>query len=498
MLRRTKSSPGVDLGLPPMEEVLLLVQLSPFQKIWYEKLIKKTGTEILHELFDNSKEGSTSTNLGLESTSAGHSGDKKRTTRQSFMNLVIQLKKVCNHPYQFEDAEPDPYVPGRHLIESSGKFIVLEKLITELVVRQKRKIIIFSCFTKMLDLVQELLALKGGDGSVFNTCRIDGSTGRARHWNPQVTKQAIARSYRIGLKSPLTFYQFIAQGTVEEQMMPRIAKKLYLSAKVTGSMEDIYAEATLSSKGKANGISSGDNSEVPEMNTTQLMTLIRRGVAVISRPIDVSKMLEWGWETTIKMCRDQAADLLVRKDVTKGSNVDEDEAERDWLAERERVQSRLFNGETIEDHRSKSTPYLRDFAPSGSRADRRIGKEITVAIVGYMVSKDSINNDQWEADKTFSSTNDKISAPKREKKPDINSQGYCQVCKFQDALPLIRCKFCPRVYHNECLTDICQAKAQKLHFACPQHSCKDCKQKAGDVGGMLYRCRWCEKAQCED
>ncbi|APA13184.1 hypothetical protein sscle_10g079540 [Sclerotinia sclerotiorum 1980 UF-70] len=541
MLRRTKSSPGVDLGLPPMKEVLLLVSLSPMQKRWYEKLIKKTDREILHELFDNSQESSASTNLALESTSGGHNGEKNRTTWQSLMNLVSQLRKVCNHPYHFEDAEPNLYFPGQHLIESSGKFIVLEKLITELVVRQGKKIIIFSGSTKMLDLVQELLALKGGDGSVFNTCRIDGSTCRARRnlairmfmdleinhnvflisiragglglnlaaasevilldqdWNPQVTNQAICRAYRVGLKSPPIVYQLVSQGTVEEQMMPRIAKKPYLLAKVTESMEDIYTQARPSSKEKLNGASSGNNSRMPEMDTKQLMTLIRRGAAVISRPeIDINKMLEWDLETTIKVCRDQSADLLVRKDVTNGSNVDEDEFEREWLAERERIQSTLFNGETIEHHRPKSTKYSEGFEPSGSRADRRIGKERTVAMGGYMVSKDSINNDQWEAVKTFSSADAKTSAPKCEKKPDINSQGYCQVCKIEYGSPLIRCKVCPRVYHNECLTDIYQHKAQKFQFACPRHTCKDCKQKAAFVGGMLYRCRWCEKAQCEN
>ncbi|KAI9644910.1 hypothetical protein NHQ30_006944 [Ciborinia camelliae] len=544
MLRRTKTSPGVDLGLPPMEEVLLFVPLSPLQKLWYERLIKKTDTEILHELFDNnsSRERTTTENIALKSTSASDSSSKKRATWQGLMNLVIQLRKVCNHPYQFDDAEPNPYFPGQHLIEASGKFIVLDKLVTELVVEQKKKIIIFSGFTKMLDLVQELLALKGGDGSVFNTCRIDGKTGRARRnlairmfmdltsnhnvflistragglglnlaaaseiilldqdWNPQVTKQAIGRAYRIGLQKPLTVYQFVAQGTVEEQMMPRIAKKLYLSAKVTESMEDIYTRATPSSNKDGKEISNGDDTDLPDMDTTQLMTLIRRGASAISRPeIDVSKMLEWDWKTTVIMCKDQTADLHVRKDVMGDSNIDEDEAERQWLAEREQVQSRLFNGETIEDRRPKSSDSSEDFAPSSSRADRKIGKERTVMMEGYMVSKDSINNDQWEAVKPFSSANNtSSSASKREKRPDITSQKHCQVCKIGNESPLISCKFCPRSYHNNCLAACYQAKAKKYQFACPQHSCVDCKQKAGDVGGMLYKCRWCEKAQCED
>ncbi|TGO54014.1 hypothetical protein BCON_0114g00250 [Botryotinia convoluta] len=83
------------------------------------------------------------------------------------------------------------------------------------------------------------------------------------------------------------------------------------------------------------------------------------------------------------------------------------------------------------------------------------------------------------------------------KKADIISKKYCQVCKIDESL-LIQCKVCPRAYHNECLSQLHQEKAKKIQFACPQHICKDCKQSAGDVGGMLYRCRWCEKAQCED
>ena len=41
------------------------------------------------------------------------------------------------------------------------------------------------------------------------------------------------------------------------------------------------------------------------------------------------------------------------------------------------------------------------------------------------------------------------------------------------------------------------AKA-KTQFHCPQHQCVDCLQKTGDAGGMIYRCRWCERGYCED
>jgi SWI/SNF-related matrix-associated actin-dependent regulator of chromatin subfamily A member 5 len=88
--------------------------------------------------------------------------------------------QVCNHPYQIANAEPEPYETGEHLIRASGKFIVLEKLVNELVLKQKKKILIFSGFTKMLDLVEEFLLLIGGDGESFRSIRLDGRTPRAR------------------------------------------------------------------------------------------------------------------------------------------------------------------------------------------------------------------------------------------------------------------------------------------------------------------------------
>ena len=37
-----------------------------------------------------------------------------------------------------------------------------------------------------------------------------------------------------------------------------------------------------------------------------------------------------------------------------------------------------------------------------------------------------------------------------------------------------------------------------MNFSCPQHQCWDCQQKTADAGGMIFRCRWCERGYCED
>ena len=68
------------------------------------------------------------------------SNEGKKSDWQKLMNLLMQLRKVCNHPYQIHNAEPDPYHAGDHVVTASGKFIILEKLVNELVVKQKKKI----------------------------------------------------------------------------------------------------------------------------------------------------------------------------------------------------------------------------------------------------------------------------------------------------------------------------------------------------------------------
>ncbi|CZR64496.1 uncharacterized protein PAC_14394 [Phialocephala subalpina] len=579
MLRRMKSSPGVDLNLPPKTEVLLFVPLTEMQIFWYKRMITKAEQSLLDEIFkdvkskeeqdtkamkeieaqesqlmkqeadalealeDNALIGSSAwkdTKAILEQTiqreqELTNSGESKKSDWQKLMNLLMQLRKVCNHPYQLQNAEPDPYYTGDHVITASGKFIVLEKLVRELVVKQKKKILIFSGFTKMLDLVEEFLLLRGGDGTSFRSMRIDGTTARARRnlairmfndtssehrvmlistragglginlatasdvilldqdWNPQITLQAEARAHRIGQKNPVTIYKFISQGTVEEQMMGRIQKKLYLSAKVTEAMQDIHTKFGSGKKSRKGDAAEDDT--MPQLSTNQLMTLLRRGATAISRPeVDVNEMLNWDWETTVAKCKDNPADMAVKQDAVPDAKIDE-EAERKWLSEMERVEASVFEGKKL----AKSTKNAsnKDIAQEFfNRADRRIGKNTTVMVDGYAISKESMNCAWGEAIPTMAGKDPRLAEPKRAKKSAVEPQGHCQVCL--DGGELQCCKLCPRAYHYECLSENYQSKAKGWSFNCPQHRCFDCEQGTSEAGGMLYRCRWCERAYCED
>lgn len=62
------------------------------------------------------------------------------------------------------------------MINASAKFIVLDKIIDELVVKQRKKVLIFSGFTRMLDCCEDFLHLRMEEK--FKYVRLDGGTSR--------------------------------------------------------------------------------------------------------------------------------------------------------------------------------------------------------------------------------------------------------------------------------------------------------------------------------
>ena len=240
LLRRLKVD--VDKDLPSKREVKLYTGMSEMQTYWYKKLLSKDAAA-LNQL-----------------------GGPGKTRLQ---NVLMQLRKVCNHPYLFQGAEiGPPYFDGPHLWENAGKMVLLDKLLMRLKANGDR-VLIFSQMTRMLDVLEDYLRFKG-----YLYCRIDGSTkGMERQdrmdvfnapdsdkfvfilstragglginlqtantvilydsdWNPQMDLQAQDRAHRIGQKKDVTVFRFITEGTVEEKIVERAEKKLYLDAVV--------------------------------------------------------------------------------------------------------------------------------------------------------------------------------------------------------------------------------------------------------------------------
>ncbi|GFZ21975.1 chromatin-remodeling protein 11 [Actinidia rufa] len=97
---------------------------------------------------------------------------RKQYSKSRHLNIAMQLRKCCNHPYLFQGAEPGPpYTTGDHLISNDGKMVLLDKLLPKLKDRDSR-VLIFSQMTRLLDILEDYLMFCG-----YQYCRIDGNTG---------------------------------------------------------------------------------------------------------------------------------------------------------------------------------------------------------------------------------------------------------------------------------------------------------------------------------
>ncbi|XP_011382498.1 probable global transcription activator SNF2L1 isoform X3 [Pteropus vampyrus] len=250
LLRRIKTD--VEKSLPPKKEIKIYLGLSKMQREWYTKILMK-DIDVLN--------------------SAGKM-DKMR-----LLNILMQLRKCCNHPYLFDGAEPGPpYTTDEHIVSNSGKMVVLDKLLVKLK-EQGSRVLIFSQMTRLLDILEDYCMWRG-----YEYCRLDGQTPHEERedkflevellgqreaieafnvpnsskfifmlstragglginlasadvvilydsdWNPQVDLQAMDRAHRIGQKKPVRVFRLITDNTVEERIVERAEIKLRLDS----------------------------------------------------------------------------------------------------------------------------------------------------------------------------------------------------------------------------------------------------------------------------
>jgi ATP-dependent DNA helicase len=70
-------------------------------------------------------------------------------------NTVMQLRKVCSHPFLFDwplDPRTQEPILNEELVTASGKMMVLDRLLDELF-KRGHKVLLFSQFTTMLDVI---------------------------------------------------------------------------------------------------------------------------------------------------------------------------------------------------------------------------------------------------------------------------------------------------------------------------------------------------------
>jgi len=171
MIRRLKAD--VEKDLPRKTETILFTSLAPIQRDVYKQCL-------LREI----------------STVQGSAAAK---SRGPLLNLVMQLRKCCNHPYLFPHVE-DRSLPalGEHLIDSCGKLKVLDKLLARLKERNHR-VLVFSQMTRMLDVLEDFLVMRCRAASVdLLSRRVDGvlgGAGRGCRFGPPVASMASSRDH---------------------------------------------------------------------------------------------------------------------------------------------------------------------------------------------------------------------------------------------------------------------------------------------------------------
>lgn len=252
----------VEKSLPPKIERILRVEMSPLQKQYYKWILERN----FHDL-----------NKGV------------RGNQVSLLNIVVELKKCCNHPFLFESADHgyggDTNINDSSKLEriilSSGKLAILDKLLVRLH-ETKHRVLIFSQMVRMLDILAEYMSLRG-----FQFQRLDGSTKAELRqqamdhfnapgsddfcfllstragglginlatadtviifdsdWNPQNDLQAMSRAHRIGQQEVVNIYRFVMSKSVEEDILERAKRKMVLDHLV---IQKLNAEGRLEKK----------------------------------------------------------------------------------------------------------------------------------------------------------------------------------------------------------------------------------------------------------
>jgi len=91
--------------------------------------------------------------------------------KTAILNIVMQLRKCCGHPYLFDGVEDRTLDPlGEHLVFDCGKLAVIDKLLKKLQERGSR-VLIFTQMTRILDILENYMVMRG-----FKYCRLDGNT----------------------------------------------------------------------------------------------------------------------------------------------------------------------------------------------------------------------------------------------------------------------------------------------------------------------------------
>ncbi|RWS06402.1 Transcription activator BRG1-like protein [Dinothrombium tinctorium] len=253
LLRRLKKE--VESQLPDKVEYVVKCDMSALQRIVYRHMQTK----------------------GVLLTDGSEKDKKGKGGTRTLMNSIMQLRKICNHPFMFphiEEAFADHLnlsggmVTGPDLYRAGGKFELLDRILPKFRATNHR-VLLFCQMTSLMTIMEDYFAYRQ-----FPYLRLDGTTKAEDRgqllemfnrksseyfifllstragglglnlqaadtviifdsdWNPHQDLQAQDRAHRIGQKNEVLVLRLVTVNSVEERILAAAKYKLNLDEKV--------------------------------------------------------------------------------------------------------------------------------------------------------------------------------------------------------------------------------------------------------------------------
>ncbi|XP_059607838.1 ATP-dependent helicase brm isoform X2 [Phlebotomus argentipes] len=252
LLRRLKKE--VESQLPDKIEYIIKCEMSGLQRVLYKHMQSK----------------------GVLLTDGSEKGSKGKGGAKALMNTIVQLRKLCNHPFMFQHIE-EKYcdhigghgvVSGPDLFRVSGKFELLDRILPKLKATNHR-VLLFCQMTQCMTIIEDYLGWRQ-----FLYLRLDGTTKAEERgdllkkfnakdsdyfvfllstragglglnlqaadtviifdsdWNPHQDLQAQDRAHRIGQRNEVRVLRLMTVNSVEERILAAARYKLNMDEKV--------------------------------------------------------------------------------------------------------------------------------------------------------------------------------------------------------------------------------------------------------------------------
>ncbi len=244
LLRRLKKD--VEKDLPDKTEKVIKCKFSALQSRLYKQMV-------------------THNKIAVSDGKGGKAGAR------GLSNMIMQLRKLCNHPFVFDEVENqmNPTNTSNDLLwRTSGKFELLDRILPKYKATGHRVLMFFQ-MTAIMDIMEDFLRFRGLqylrlDGTTKSEDRSDllkafnapdspyfmfllstraGGLGLNLQtadtviiydsdWNPHQDLQAQDRAHRIGQKNEVRILRLVSSNSVEEKILERARFKLDMDGKV--------------------------------------------------------------------------------------------------------------------------------------------------------------------------------------------------------------------------------------------------------------------------